>query len=159
MTDWKKEKQHIVVGYANKISGQKWSGFDVRCFLVDLHPDHMYSFGYFFQWIRLSEICPWIKQISWPTNITMISMRFSCLTSKFVWIVLDTSIYFSRMGNNFSLGQQSGAEKSIYSRSSWSLSLGSIGKKNTVCLLLESWPPSINPLLIIEWKLNAHPMW
>ena len=30
------------------------------------------------------------------------------------------------------------------------LSLGSIGKKNTVCLLLESLPPGINPLLMIE---------
>ena len=30
------------------------------------------------------------------------------------------------------------------------LSLGSMGKKNTVCLLLESCPPGINPLLMIE---------
>ena len=28
-------------------------------------------------------------------------------------------------------------------------------KKNTVCLLLESWPPGTNPLLIIEWKIEC----
>ena len=52
-----------------------------------------------------------------------------------------------------------GTEKSIFSGSLCSLSLGSIGKKNTVCLLLEFWPPSINPLLMIEWRFNAHPLW
>ena len=29
-------------------------------------------------------------------------MRFSCLTSKFVWVVLDASIYFSGLGNDSS---------------------------------------------------------
>ena len=35
------------------------------------------------------------------------------------------------------------------------LSLGSIGKKNTVCLLLE-FLSGINPELMIEWKLNPY---
>ena len=39
-------------------------------------------------------------------------MRFSCLTSKFVRVVLDTSMYFSGLGNDSSLGE-------------WSLTLGS----------------------------------
>ena len=34
-------------------------------------------------------------------------MRFSCLTSKFVWVVLDTSMCFSGVGNDSSLGDQS----------------------------------------------------
>ena len=34
-------------------------------------------------------------------------MRRSCLTSKFVWIVLDTSMYFSGIGNHSSLGEYS----------------------------------------------------
>ena len=38
------------------------------------------------------------------------------------------------------------------------ISLASVGKKNAVCLLLEFWPPSINPFLMIR-RLNAHPIW
>ena len=34
-------------------------------------------------------------------------MRFSCLTSEFVWAVLDTSMYFSGIGNDSSLGEYS----------------------------------------------------
>ena len=45
--------------------------------------------------------------------------------------------------------------KSIYSGSVWLSFLGSTGEKNTVCLLLKFWPPGINPLLIIEWRLNV----
>ena len=52
-----------------------------------------------------------------------------------------------------------GIFKSISSRSLWLLSLGSTSKKNTVCLLLELWPPSVNPELMIECKLNPHPIW
>ena len=33
------------------------------------------------------------------------------------------------------------------------------GRKNTVRLLLEFWPSGINPELMIEWRLNAHPIW
>ena len=39
------------------------------------------------------------------------------------------------------------------------LSMGSTGRKNTVCLLLKFWPPGINPELMMECKLIAHPMW
>ena len=52
-----------------------------------------------------------------------------------------------------------GTEKSICSGSLWLLSLGSISRKNTVCLLLEFWPPGINSLLMIKWRLNAHALW
>ena len=52
-----------------------------------------------------------------------------------------------------------GTFKSIFSGSLWLLSIGSISRKNTVCLLLEFWPPGINPELMIEWRLNAHPIW
>ena len=52
-----------------------------------------------------------------------------------------------------------GTYKSILSRSLWLLSLGSTSSKNTVCLLLEFWPPGINPELMTEWRLNAHPIW
>ena len=34
-------------------------------------------------------------------------MRFSCLTSKFVCVVLETSMYFSGTGNDSSLGEES----------------------------------------------------
>ena len=44
--------------------------------------------------------------------------------------------------------------RSICSVSLWLSSLISLG-----CLLLKSWPPGINPLLTIDWRLNAHPMW
>ena len=47
---------------------------------------------------------------------------------------------------------------SIFSGSLCSLSLGSISRKNNVCILLEFWPPGITPELMIEWRLNAHPM-
>ena len=47
-----------------------------------------------------------------------------------------------------------GTLKSIFSGSLCSLSLRSISRKNTVCLLLEFWPPGINPLLMIEWRLT-----
>ena len=62
------------------------------------------------------------------------------------------------LSSNFHCGRRC-TEKSICSGSLWFSSLGSMGKKNTVCLLLESWPPGTNPLLLIEWRLNAHPMW
>ena len=34
------------------------------------------------------------------------------------------------------------------------LSLGSIGQKKTVCLLLEFWPPDLNPMLMIGMKIK-----
>ena len=49
--------------------------------------------------------------------------------------------------------------KTISSRFLWLLSLRSIGRKYTVCLFLEFWPPSIDPELMIEWRLNSHPKW
>ena len=52
-----------------------------------------------------------------------------------------------------------GTLKSITSGSLWLLSIGSPGRKNTVCLLLKLWPPGINPELMIECKLKAHPTW
>ena len=52
-----------------------------------------------------------------------------------------------------------GTLKSIFSGSLWLLSIGSISRKNTVCLLLEFWPPGINPELMIECRLHAHPIW
>ena len=48
-----------------------------------------------------------------------------------------------------------GTFKSILSGSLCPFSLGSIGKKNTVCLLLEFWPTRIKPLLIIVWRLKS----
>ena len=46
-----------------------------------------------------------------------------------------------------------GASKSIVSGSLCSLSIGSTGKWNTVCLFLKFWPPGINPELMMECKL------
>ena len=40
-----------------------------------------------------------------------------------------------------------------------SLSIRSTSRKNTVCLLLKFWPPGINPQLMMECKLIAHPTW
>ena len=51
-----------------------------------------------------------------------------------------------------------GAPKSIVSGSLCSLSIGSTGRKNTVCLLLKICPPGINPELMMECKLIAHPI-
>ena len=39
------------------------------------------------------------------------------------------------------------------------LSTGSTSRKNTVCLLLKFCPPGINPELMIECELFAHPTW
>ena len=50
-----------------------------------------------------------------------------------------------------------GTLKSITSGSLWLLSLRFTGRKNTVCLLLNIWPPDINPELMMECKLIAHP--
>ena len=50
-----------------------------------------------------------------------------------------------------------GTLKSIVSGFLCSLSTGSTSRKNTVCLLLELWPPNINPELMIECRLKAHP--
>ena len=47
--------------------------------------------------------------------------------------------------------------KSIVSGSLCSLSIGSTGRKNLVCLLVKFCPPSINPELMMECKLIAHP--
>ena len=52
-----------------------------------------------------------------------------------------------------------GAPKSVVSGSLCSLSIGSTGRKNTVCRLLKFWPPGINPELMMESKLIAHPTW
>ena len=50
-----------------------------------------------------------------------------------------------------------GTLKSIFSQSLWLLSPRSKNRKNNVCLLLEF--SRINPLLKIEWRLKAHPIW
>ena len=52
-----------------------------------------------------------------------------------------------------------GDPKSIFLGSLCSLSMGSTGRKNTVCLLLKICPPGINPELMMECKLTAHPTW
>ena len=54
-------------------SGHEWSGLDVRCFLVSLFLDHICPFGSF-SWsrVKLSETCPFIRQISWPIDIPII---------------------------------------------------------------------------------------
>ena len=52
-----------------------------------------------------------------------------------------------------------GAFMSIVSRSLWFLSMGSTGRKKTVCLLLKICPPGINPELMMKCKLIAHPTW
>ena len=89
-----------------QISGHKWSGLDVSCFLVNLSPDHMYPSGGF-----SSNKVNWVKPVQEsdksrdPSTFQKSSMRFSCLTSKFVWVVLDTSMYFSGIGNGSSLGE------------------------------------------------------
>ena len=50
-----------------------------------------------------------------------------------------------------------GALKSIVSEYLCSLSFGSTGRKNTVCLSLKFCPPGINPGLMMECNLIAHP--
>ena len=52
-----------------------------------------------------------------------------------------------------------GAPKSIVSGSLWFLSMGSTSMKNTVCLLLKFCLLGINPELMMECKLIAHPTW
>ena len=86
---------------------------DVGCFLVNLLPDHKNSFGGF-----SSKRPNWVKPVHGsdksldPSIFQQSSMRFSYLTTKLVWVVLDTSMYFSGIGNDSSLGE-------------WSLTLGS----------------------------------
>ena len=41
-----------------------------------------------------------------PPNFQQPPMRRPCLKSKFVWVVLHTSMYFSGIGNDSSLGEQ-----------------------------------------------------
>ena len=52
-----------------------------------------------------------------------------------------------------------GASKSIVSGSLCSLSIRPTSRKSTVCQLLKFCPPSINPELMMECKLIAHPTW
>ena len=52
-----------------------------------------------------------------------------------------------------------GASKSIASGSLCSLSTGSTGTKNTVCLFLKFCLPGVNPELMMECTLIAHPTW
>ena len=46
--------------------------------------------------------------------------------------------------------------KSIFAGSWCPLSLGSIGKKNTICLLLEFGPPSIKSIVDDRMKIKKH---
>ena len=94
-------------------SGHEWSGLDVACRFVSLSPDHMYPSGGF-----LLNRVNWVKPVQEsdksldPSIFQQSSMRLSCVTSKFVCVVLETSMYFSGIGNDSSLGE-------------WSLTLGS----------------------------------
>ena len=59
-----------------------------------------------------------------------------CLSSNFSFLLSSNFTFW--LSSNFHCGRR-GTEKSICSGSLWFSSLGSMGKKNTVCLLLESW--------------------
>ena len=50
-----------------------------------------------------------------------------------------------------------GAFKLLPSGSLCSLSIRFTSRENTICLLLKFWPPVINPELMMECKLIAHP--
>ena len=71
-------------------SGHRWSGLVVGCLLFNLSPDHIFCQEAFFQWNKLCESWPRIRQVSRPirysNNHRCVSL---CFTSKFVWVVLE----------------------------------------------------------------------
>ena len=86
-------------------SGHKQSGLDVSCFLVSLHPDHFYpSGGFSSHRVNCLKPVEGSDKSLEPSIFQWSSMRRSCITSKFVRVVLDTSMYFSGIGNDSSLG-------------------------------------------------------
>ena len=87
-------------------SGHIWSGLEVNCFLVNLSPDHVNP-SRAFSSSRVNCVKPVQRsdKSREPSMFQKSSMRFSCLTSKFVWVVLVTSLYFSGIGNDSSLGE------------------------------------------------------
>ena len=72
---------------------------DVACRFVSLPPDHIYPSGGF----SLDRV-NWVKLVQAPDNID-IPMRFSCL-SKFVCVVLETSMFFSGKGLRVKFGSR-----------------------------------------------------
>ena len=80
-------------------SDHKWSGLDVAGRLVSLLPDHIYPSGGF-----SSNTLNWVKPVQEsdksldPSIFQKSSMRRSCLTSKFVVVVLDTSMFSVESG-------------------------------------------------------------
>ena len=81
-------------------SGHKWCGLDVNC-RGSVSPDHIYPSGGF-----SSNRIKWVKPVQESDkSLDPSSMRRSCLTSKFVCVVLETSMYFCGRGNGSSLGE------------------------------------------------------
>ena len=83
-------------------SGHRWSGLDVSCFLVNLHPKSVGRF--FIQWSKLCETCPRMRQVSRAINIPIIidalllfdiqiRMRSSGYVNVFQW---NREWFFSR---------------------------------------------------------------
>ena len=88
-------------------SGRTMSGLEVVCFVVSLSPDHVYpSGGLSFNEMKL------VKPVHASDNSLSIHVRtiiniFSNNTSSDVCVVLVTSMRFSGIGNDSSLGMLS----------------------------------------------------
>ena len=78
-----------------------WPGCEL--FSHQSHPGPHKSFRrFFFQQSKLCETCPRIRQVSRPINVLII-INALLWTSKFIWVVLVTSMHFSGIGNDSSL--------------------------------------------------------
>ena len=85
--------------------------------------------------------------------------RTSTLSFEQAWYQPNTQCFWCFFHALCMYRARRGASKSIFSGSLCSLSIGSTGRKNTVCRLLKFWPPGTNPELMMECKLIAHPTW
>ena len=80
-------------------SGHMLSGRNVVWIVVSLSPDHMYPFGgVTFSSINLVKPVHESNRLLFPSTSEQSSIRFSCATSRSVWVDLITSIYFSGIG-------------------------------------------------------------
>ena len=89
----------------SKISGHKVSGLEVVCFLVSLSSGQWKSIRCFFiQYGEFCETCPRIWQFLDLHQLSNNRRFFSSITSKDVIVAVVTSMYFSGIRNDSSLG-------------------------------------------------------
>ena len=95
--------------------------------------------------------------ISWECfmkndSVRIVFDRTSILSSEQSWCRPHTPYFWCFFHALYMYDAWRGSFKSIVSGSLWFLSMGSTGRKNTVCLLLKFWPPVSIP----NWRWNVN---